>query len=192
MKYVVPLAAFSDEAETLGCAAALVRGGIGTLEIAFRTPFAAEAIALCAERFPTLAVGAGTVTDGATATRAIACGAKFIVSPGLSEEVLGVCLAHGVPYVPGAVTPTEIMRALSLGIQTVKFFPAEMYGGLGGIRALSAPFPQVKFFVTGGVDFENLETYLACDAVCAVGGSFVLKGDVGENCRRIGAMRGIS
>ena len=103
----------------------------------------------------------------------------------LSAGVAEVCRAAGVPYYPGCVTPTEIMAALELGITTVKFFPANVYGGLASIRALSAPFPQVKFLPTGGVDLSNLAEYLACDRVAAVGGSFMMKGDIRGNCRRI-------
>ena len=130
-------------------------------------------------------IGAGTVINTEQARTAIAAGAEFVVSPGLSAGVAEVCRAAGVPYYPGCVTPTEIMTALELGITTVKFFPANVYGGLASIRALSAPFPQVKFLPTGGVDLSNLAEYLACDRVAAVGGSFMMKGDIRGNCRRI-------
>ena len=102
-------------------------------------------------------------------------GAKFIVSPGLSVEVAEICKANDVPYYPGCVTPTEIMQALDLGITTVKFFPANVYGGLKALKALSAPFPQVKFIPTGGVNRENLDEFLAFDKVAAVGGSFFVE-----------------
>ena len=112
-------------------------------------------------------------------------GAKFIASPGLSEEVAAVCKEKGVPYLPGCATPTEIMKALSLGITTVKFFPANGYGGLAAIKALSAPFPQVKFLPTGGVNMKNLTNFLAYDKIIAVGGSWMMKDDVKENCKKI-------
>ena len=102
-------------------------------------------------------------------------GANFIVSPGLSVEVAEICKANDVPYYPGCVTPTEIMQALDLGITTVKFFPANVYGGLKALKALSAPFPQVKFIPTGGVNRENLDEFLAFDKVAAVGGSFFVE-----------------
>ena len=120
-------------------------------------------------------IGAGTVINGQQCVEALNAGAKFIVSPGLSEEVAGICAANGVDYFPGCVTPTEIMQALELGITTVKFFPANVYGGLKALKALSAPFPQVKFIPTGGVNRENLDEFLAFDKVAAVGGSFFVE-----------------
>ncbi len=184
MKHVIPLASFSCEEEAQAALSAISESGLDLCEIAFRTPYAEEAFSFAARRFPDILLGAGTVLDGKTAKRAIELGAKFIVSPGLSEEVLGVCREAGVFYLPGAVTPTELMRALSLGVSAVKFFPAEVYGGLKAISALSAPFPQVKFVVTGGVNLENLKDYLLHPAVCAVGGSFMLKGDALSRCKQ--------
>ena len=105
----------------------------------------------------------------------INAGATFIVSPGLSAAVAAVCRQHGVPYYPGCVTPTEIMAALDLGLTTVKFFPANIYGGLKALKALSAPFPQVKFIPTGGVDRSNIDEFLALDKIAAIGGSFFVK-----------------
>ena len=107
--------------------------------------------------------------------QALAAGAKFIVSPGLSESVAKICKEKDVPYYPGCVTPTEIMKALELGITTVKFFPANVYGGLKALKALSAPFPQVKFIPTGGVDRSNIDEFLAFDKIAAIGGSFFVK-----------------
>ena len=148
-------------------------------------PCAAEAIRIGCKAFPDMHIGAGTVINTEQARTAIAAGAEFVVSPGLSAGVAEVCRAAGIPYYPGCVTPTEIMAALELGITIVKFFPANVYGGLASIRALSAPFPPVKFLPTGGVDLANLAEYLACDRVAAVGGSFMMKGDIRGNCRRI-------
>ena len=130
-------------------------------------------------------VGAGTVINGRQCVEALNAGAKFIVSPGLSVEVAEICKANDVPYYPGCVTPTEIMQALDLGITTVKFFPANVYGGLKALKALSGPFPQVKFIPTGGVDLTNLKEFLEFDKIYAVGGSFMMKGDIADNCRRI-------
>lgn len=124
-------------------------------------------------------IGAGTVINTEQARTAIAAGAEFVVSPGLSAGVAEACRAAGIPYYPGCVTPTEIWH------HDRQFFPANVYGGLASIRALSAPFPQVKFLPTGGVDLSNLAEYLACDRVAAVGGSFMMKGDIRGNCRRI-------
>ena len=140
-----------------------------------RTACAKDAIALACEKFPDMNVGAGTVINGEQCVDALNAGAKFIVSPGLSVEVAEICKANGVPYYPGCVTPTEIMQALDMGITTVKFFPANVYGGLKALKALSAPFPQVKFIPTGGVNRENLDEFLAFDKVAAVGGSFFVE-----------------
>ena len=120
-------------------------------------------------------IGAGTVINAEQCEAALAAGAKFIVSPGLSVAVAKICIERDIPYYPGCVTPTEIMQALELGITTVKFFPANVYGGLPALKALSGPFPQVKFIPTGGVDRKNLDEFLAFDKVAAVGGSFFVK-----------------
>ena len=119
------------------------------------------------------------------AEEAVEAGAKFIVSPGLSQGVANVCKVNKLPYYPGCVTPTEIMQALELGIDIIKFFPAGVYGGLKALKALSGPFPQVKFIPTGGVNLDNLEEFLSFDKIYAVGGSFMMKGDITENCKQI-------
>lgn len=129
-------------------------------------------------------IGAGTVINEEQAIRAVNAGAKFIVSPGFSEKVALYVHKQGIPYYPGCVTPTEIMQALELGITTVKFFPANVYGGLKALKALSAPFPQIKFIPTGGVDLTNLKEFLEFDKIFAVGGSFMMKGDITENCKK--------
>lgn len=161
---VLPVAVIHSAGETKPTLEALRDGGIPAAEITFRTPCAAEAIRIGCKAFPDMHIGAGTV---------------------INTEQARTAIAAGIPYYPGCVTPTEIMAALELGITTVKFFPANVYGGLASIRALSAPFPQVKFLPTGGVDLSNLAEYLACDRVAAVGGSFMMKGDIRGNCRRI-------
>ena len=117
-------------------------------------------------------VGAGTVINAEQCKTALEAGAQFIVSPGLSVAVAEICKENNIPYYPGCVTPTEIMQALELGITTVKFFPANIYGGLKALKALSGPFPQVKFIPTGGVDRNNIDEFLAFDKVEAIGGSF--------------------
>lgn len=185
---VIPVVVIRGISEVLPTLAALRDGGIPVAEITFRTACAPEAIRLGREAFPAMRIGAGTVINPEQAQKAIACGAEFIVSPGLSASVAAVCAEAGVPYLPGCVTPTEIMAALELGITTVKFFPAHVYGGLAAIKALAAPFPQVKFLPTGGVDMSNIREYLNCDRIAAVGGSFMMKGsasDIRENCRRL-------
>jgi 2-dehydro-3-deoxyphosphogluconate aldolase/(4S)-4-hydroxy-2-oxoglutarate aldolase len=120
-------------------------------------------------------VGAGTVINAEQCEKALAAGAKFIVSPGLSVAVANICKERGVPYYPGCVTPTEIMQALELGITIVKFFPANVYGGLKAMKALAGPFPQIKFIPTGGVDSNNIDEFLAWDKIYAVGGSFIVQ-----------------
>ncbi len=184
MDKLIPVVVIKDVNETEKTLSALRAGGVNCAEITFRTACAAEAISLGVSLFPDMNIGAGTVINGQQCVEALNAGAKFIVSPGLSEEVAEICAANGVDYYPGCVTPTEIMQALELGITTVKFFPANIYGGLKALKALSGPFPQVKFIPTGGVDLTNLKEFLAFDKIFAVGGSFMMKGDITENCKK--------
>ena len=130
-------------------------------------------------------VGAGTVITLEQCKNAVARGAKFIVSPGFNEEIVVWCIEHGVGVTPGCVTPTEIMAAMSHGLKVVKFFPANVYGGLTALKALSAPFPQVRFLPTGGVDLKNIKEYLSFDKIAAVGGSFMMKGDIRANYKQL-------
>ena len=167
----IPVVTLSSVEETAPVLKALKAYGINCAEITFRTACAEEAIKAAVREFPDMNVGAGTVINGEQCRRALAAGAKFIVSPGLSEEVAGICRKAGVPYYPGCVTPTEIMKAISLGLTVLKFFPANVYGGLKALKALSAPFPQVKFIPMGGIDKDNIDEYLAWDKIYAVGGS---------------------
>lgn len=185
MDKVIPVVVIKDVKDTVFTLKALKDGGINCAEITFRTACAAEAIAIGVKEFPDMNIGAGTVINLEQAQKAVASGAKFLVSPGLSEEVAIFASKKNIPYFPGCVTPTEIMQALKLGISVVKFFPANVYGGLKAIKALSGPFPQVKFIPTGGVDLDNLSEFLSFDKIYAVGGSFMMKGDVAENCKKI-------
>ena len=182
---VVPVVVIKNLEDTLPTLSALKEGGIPIAEITFRTACAKEAIALGAKTFPDVAVGAGTVINAAQAKEAVAAGASFIVSPGLSEEVAAVCKEADIPYFPGCVTPTEIMKALELGITTVKFFPCNVYGGIAAIKSFAGPFPQVKFLPTGGITKETLGEYLAVSNIAAVGGSFMMKGDIAASCKEI-------
>ena len=175
MERLIPVVVVKDLKETEVILNALQRERIGCAEITFRTACAEEAIRLAVQKFTQMEIGAGTVINGGQCRRALAAGAKFIVSPGLSEEVAELCRERNVPYYPGCVTPTEIMRAIALGITTVKFFPANVYGGLKAMKALAAPFPQIKFIPTGGVDGSNLNEFLSWDKIAAVGGSFMVK-----------------
>lgn len=184
MDKLIPVVVIKDVNETEKTLSALRAGGVNCAEITFRTACAEEAIELAVKLFPDMHIGAGTVINEEQASRAVNAGAKFIVSPGLSEKVALYVRKQGIPYYPGCVTPTEIMQALELGITTVKFFPANVYGGLKALKALSGPFPQVKFIPTGGVDLTNLKELLEFDKIFAVGGSFMMKGDITENCKK--------
>ncbi len=184
---VVPVVVLNGEADAKRQLSALAEH-LPVAEITYRTDYAEDGIKYCAKNFPNIYVGAGTVINAGQAERAVRAGARFIVSPGLSEKVAAVCKRAGVDYLPGCVTPMEIEAALELGITTVKFFPAQVYGGLKAIKALSAPFPQVRFVPTGGVCEADLAEYLACDRIAFVGGSWMMKGDIAENCKRLNTL----
>ncbi len=172
MEKKIPVVVIKELSEVEKILPALQNDGIHCAEITFRTACAAEAIALASEKYPDMHIGAGTVINVAQCKQALQAGAKFIVSPGLSPAVAKLCNKKKIPYYPGCVTPTEIMAALELGITTVKFFPANIYGGLKAMKALAGPFPQIKFIPTGGINADNLDEYLAWDKIAAVGGSF--------------------
>ena len=182
---VVPVVVIQKIEDTIPTLQALCDGGVPVAEITFRTACAEDAIRQGVAAFPNMLIGAGTVINLEQAKKAIDAGAKFIVSPGLSVEVAEYCNEKDIPYLPGCVTPTEIMQAISLGLTTLKFFPANVYGGLQAIKALSAPFPQIRFLPTGGVDLSNICEFLACDKIAAVGGSFMMKGDIRANCKKL-------
>lgn len=173
---VVPVVALDDAAAAAGLGEALVAGGLPVAEVTFRTDAAAASIRVLAERGDML-VGAGSVRDLAQAIEAVEAGASFVVSPGLSPAVVKFCQAAGVPVLPGAVTATEVMAALDLGLTTVKFFPAEASGGTAAIKALSAPLGGVSFVPTGGVGPANLKDYLSLSCVLAVGGTWMVPSD---------------
>ena len=175
MEKYIPVVVIKELSETDKILSVLKADGINCAEITFRTACAREAIEYACRKYPEMSIGAGTVINAEQCGAALKAGAKFIVSPGLSVSVAEVCRENGVPYYPGCVTPTEIMQALELGITTVKFFPANIYGGLKALKALSAPFPQVRFIPTGGVDRGNIDEFLAFDKVIAIGGSFFVK-----------------
>lgn len=171
---LVPVVVLDDAADAAPLADALVAGGIPVAEVTFRTAAAADAIRAIAHRNDIL-VGAGTIVSVEQVDEAVDAGAKFLVSPGLLPDVVRRAQERGVVIVPGAVTPSEIMTALSLGLTTVKFFPANVYGGAKAIAALGAPFGQVRFVPTGGVSAENLAEYLSLPNVVAAGGSWMVK-----------------
>ena len=170
---LLPAVVINDAAAAAPLRDAVVAGGLSTLEITLRTPSAIAAIRRLSEAGD-ISVGAGTVLTREQAKIAIGEGARFVVSPGLSPDVVAHCHDVGVPVFPGVATPTEILSALSLGCTVVKFFPADVNGGLPAIKALANPFPDVRFVPTGGVSADNLAAYLAHPAVLAVGGSWVV------------------
>ena len=174
---IVPVVVLNNVEDAVPLARALLKGGICFMEITFRTACAADCISVISKEVPEVIVGAGTILNVDQAKTAVECGAKFIVSPGIDEETVRWAIENDIPVIPGAVTPTEIMKAISLGLKTVKFFPADVYGGIKAIKALSAPFGQVKFLPTGGVSEANLNEFAANKSVIAVGGSWVCKKD---------------
>ncbi len=177
---IVPVVVLKELEDTIPTLQALCDGGLPVAEITFRTACAADAIRLASETFPNMLIGAGTVINAEQANRAIDCGAKFIVGPGFAAEVAEVCRARGVLYLPGCVTPTEIITAISYGVEIVKFFPCSNFGGLGTIKALAAAFPAMKFLPTGGISEANVLEYLAFDKIVACGGSWMMKGTPDE------------
>ena len=171
---VVPVVKIDNIEDTRPLMQALVNGGLPVAEITFRTACAADAIKLAATEFPEMLVGAGTVINAEQAEKAVEAGAKFIVGPGWADDVAAFCRDREVLYLPGCVTPSEIIKALANGVSLVKFFPASVYGGLKAIKALAAPFTGVKFVPTGGVSAENLNEFLAFDKIVACGGSWMV------------------
>ena len=183
---VVPVVVFNSVEEVRPKLAAMVKGGLPIAEITYRTACAGEAIKIAVEEFPEMLVGAGTVINKAQCEEAIALGARFIVSPGFSEEVAALCNEKNIPYLGGCVTPTEVMTAISYGCKTLKFFPCSNYGGLSTMKALAAAFPQVNFLPTGGISDENLAEYLKWEKIFAVGGSWMMKGtpeEIAQKCK---------
>ena len=170
---VVPVVVLDKVEDAVPTAKAMAAGGVDTMEITFRTACAPKCIKAVAENCPEVLVGAGTIINVEQAKLAVEMGAKFIVSPGFSEEVVSWCVENNIPVAPGCVTPTEIMAALSHGLKMVKFFPANVYGGLNAMKNLAAPFVGIKFLPTGGVNSGNIKEYIDAPFVHAVGGSWV-------------------
>ena len=170
---VIPVIVIEDPANAVPLARALHAGGISCAEITFRTSTAAEALRCITDECPDLLVGAGTILTPQQATWAKAAGAKFVVSPGINLRVVDHCLTHSMPVYPGVCTPTEIETALGRGLSVVKFFPAEPIGGLQYLKAIAAPYSDIDFIPTGGVNASNLASYLAFKRVIACGGSWM-------------------
>lgn len=170
---IVPVVVLERTDDALAAADALYAGGIGVMEITFRTAAAPEAIRRVAVARAQMLVGAGTVTTLEQCKTAVSCGAKFLVSPGFDQEIVRWCIERSIPVMPGCVTPSEIMAARRLGLRVLKFFPANVYGGLQAMKSLSAPFGDVRFVPTGGVHTDNIAEYIAAPFVHAVGGSWI-------------------
>ena len=175
---VVPVVVIENVEDAIPLAQALVNGGLPVAEVTFRTAAVPDAIKAMSEKFPELCVGAGTVINVEQCKKAVECGAKFIVSPGYSEEVTQYCIENEIPIFPGICTPTELINVVNHGLPVAKFFPAAQYGGLKTINALGSVFPQMKFMPTGGVSESNVLEYLVSPKIIAAGGSWMVKGDL--------------
>ncbi len=179
---IVPVVVLNNAEDAVPTAQALLAGGIDVIEITLRTSAGLESIHQVSMNCPEMLVGAGTVLTLDDCKACIEAGAKFIVSPGLNEEIVRYCLDHNILVMPGCVTPTEITKAMGYGLDLLKFFPANIYGGIAALKALSGPFPYLKFIPTGGVDQTNLAEFITTSNVLAVGGSWVCaKADIANH-----------
>ena len=170
---IVPVVVLDDAKDAVATANAMLKGGVDVMEITFRTAAAPEAIRAVSENCPDMLVGAGTILTLEQCKKAVDMGAKFIVSPGFDAEVVAWCVENNIPVTPGCVTPTEITAALKFGLKVIKFFPANVYGGLNAMKNLAAPFVGIKFLPTGGVNAANIREYIDSPFIHAVGGSWV-------------------
>ena len=174
----MPVVVLNDAKDAEPLAKALCDGGLACAEVTFRTAAAEESIRIMSEKFPDMLVGAGTVLTTEQVDRAVAAGAKFIVSPGLNPRIVKYCVDKGILITPGCANPSDIEQALEQGLEVVKFFPAEAAGGLKMIKAMAAPYVGVKFMPTGGINQNNVREYLAYDRILACGGSWMVKSDL--------------
>ena len=178
---VVPVVVLEDAKDAIPLADALTEGGLPCAEVTFRTEAAEESIRLMSGKYPEMLVGAGTVLTTTQVDRAVAAGAKFIVSPGFDPEIVDYCLEKKIPVFPGCITPSEVAQAVKRGLKVVKFFPAEQAGGVAMIKAMAAPYTMVKFMPTGGISAKNLKDYLSFKKILCCGGSWMVKGDLVKN-----------
>ena len=172
---LVPVVKLDRADDAVPLAKALLAGGIGCIEVTFRTAAAEAAIRAIHKEVPQMLLGAGTVLTPEQAQKAVDAGAEFIVSPGLSETTVSYCVSHNIPIFPGCATPSDVEKALSFGLTYLKFFPAEASGGLKMIKAMCGPYTNVVFMPTGGINEDNMNTYLAYDKILACGGSWMVK-----------------
>ena len=177
---IIPVVVLEDAKDAHALGEALMNGGLPAAEVTFRTEAAEEVIRILSQDFPEMLVGAGTVLTTEQADRAVAAGAKFIVAPGFNPTVVKHCLEKGYPVTPGVQTPGEMEQAMELGLDFVKFFPAEPAGGLPMIKAVSAPYGKLKFMPTGGINKDNVKDYLKYNKIVACGGTWMVKGDLIE------------
>ncbi len=179
---VVPVIKLNNpERDAVNLAKALCAGDVPVAEVTFRAAGADKAIKLMSEACPEMIVGAGTVLTTEQVDKAKEAGAKFVVTPGLDVELVKYCQSIGMPIFPGCTTPTDYHAAYKLGLEVLKFFPAEQSGGLAKIKAMSAPFPMFKVMPTGGISLKNLESYISCPVICACGGSYMVTADLIDN-----------
>lgn len=175
---VVPVVVLEDANDAERLADALIKGGLPCAEVTFRTEAAEESIRIMTDKYPDMLVGAGTILTTEQVDKAVAAGAKFIVSPGFDPEIVDYCIEKEIPILPGVVAPSEAAQAVKRGLKVVKFFPAEQFGGVSTIKALAAPYTMLKFMPTGGVSVNNLKNYLSFDKIICCGGSWMVKGDL--------------
>lgn len=175
---IVPVVVLDDAGDAEPLARALCEGGLPCAEVTFRTDAAEEAIRIMSEKFPDMLIGAGTVLTTEQVDRAVAAGARFIVSPGLNPRIVKYCADKGITITPGCSNASDIEQALEYGLEVVKFFPAEPAGGLNMIKALAAPYTGVNFMPTGGINAANVKDYLKYNRILACGGSWMVKGDL--------------
>ena len=175
---IVPVVVLDDAKDAAPLAKALCDGGLACAEVTFRTDAAEESIRIMTSEYPDMVVGAGTVLTTEQVDRAVSAGAKFIVSPGLNPKVVKYCLEKNIPVTPGVVTPSEMEQAIELGLEVVKFFPAELSGGLAMIKAVAAPYTMLRFMPTGGINPRNITPYLQYNKIIACGGSWMVKGSL--------------
>ena len=175
---IVPVVKLDDAKDAAPLAEALCKGGIPCAEVTFRTGAAAEAIKIMTSTYPDMIVGAGTVLTTEQVDKAVEAGAKFIVSPGLNPKIVKYCVDKNIPITPGVNSPSEIETAIEFGLEVVKFFPAEQSGGIAKIKAMAAPYVNMKFMPTGGINAGNINSYLDFPKVIACGGSWMVPGDL--------------
>ena len=175
---IVPVVKIDDANDAVPLAKALCEGGLPCAEITFRTAAAEEAIRNITKAFPDMLVGAGTVLTTEQVDRAVGAGAKFIVSPGLNPKIVKYCVDKNIPVTPGCSNPSDVEQAIELGLDVVKFFPAEQAGGIKMIKAMAAPYVNMKFMPTGGINAKNLNDYLSFPKIHACGGSWMVSGDM--------------